>query len=359
MATSSSELTPTGDVLPTTYDDLNCGIVLHDPETGAILDANTHLESLYGYTTAELRDMTAAEFSANSYADAAAEMQTQIKTAANGTSQEFDWRIKRGDGRLIWVNIHLSDTIIDDSRYVLGEINDITDYKHTDRRASLFYRLLRHNLRNKITVITGYADHVSDGAESATIQESGAKIEAAATNLNQIAESMKQIETTLTQQRTNRTTQQAVKAVKGTVADLRETYPAASISVSENVELWIAVTDAFHYALSHAIENAIGHAESPEPTVDITIDTSPNTGRVEIRIDDEGPPIPGAELDALDEQAKTTPTHHGSGCGLFVMKWCIETLGGELRIETAEGCGNSVFFYLPPQTPADTDTNTS
>lgn len=359
MSTSSSEFPPASDVLPTSYDKLNCGIVLHVPETTAIRDANTQLESLYGYTTAELRNMTAAEFSANAYTDPETKMQTRIKTAADGTPQEFDWRVKRADGRLIWVNIHLSDTIIDDTVYVLGEITDITDYKHNDRRASLFYRLLRHNLRNKITVITGYANHVTDKAESTTIQQSGGKIKTAATNLNQIAESMKQIETTLTQQRATRTTKQAAKAVADTVNDFRETYPSASISVSENVELWVAITDAFDYALSHAIENAIIHAESPAPTVEITIDTSPNTGRVEIRIDDEGPRIPDAELDALDAQAKTTSTHHGSGCGLFVIKWCIETLGGELRIEPAEGCGNSVFFYLPPQTPANGDTGTS
>ena len=356
MSTSSSGFPSAGDVLPTTYDELNCGIILHDTETTAIRDANAQLESLYGYTTAELRDMTAAELSANAYADPETEMETRIKTAASGTPQEFDWRIKRADGRLIWVNIHLSDTIIDDTVYVLGEITDITDYKHNDRRASLFYRLLRHNLRNKVTVITGYANHVTDEAESTTIQQSGMKIESAATNLNQIAESMKQIETTLTRKRANRTTRQATKAIADVVGDLRETYPNASISISENVELWVAITDAFDYAISHAVENAIIHTESLEPTVDITIDTSPNTGRVEIRIDDEGPRIPDAELDALDDRAKTTTTHHGSGCGLFVMKWCIETLGGELRIEPDEGCGNSVFFYLPPQTPATEGT---
>ena len=353
MATSSSQPSSTDDVLPAIYNRLNYGIVLHDPETTAIHDANSRLESLYGYTTAELRDMTLDELSANAYFDAQAEMQTRITDAADGTPQEFDWRVKRDDGRLIWVNIHFSKTIINDTAYVLGEITDITDYKHNDRRVSLFHRLLRHNLRNKLTIITGYANHVADEAESTAIQQSGGKIETAATNLNEIAESMKQIEQTLTRQQSSRIIQPAVDAVENTVEDLREMYPTALISISENAELWVAVGDAFDYALSHAVENAIIHAERSNPTVNITIDTSPNTGRVEIRINDEAPRIPPAELDALNDWTTTTSTHHGSGCGLFVMKWCIESLGGELRIEPAEGCGNSVFFYLPPQTPAD------
>ena len=359
MSTGSSQQNPSDDVLPAVYDDLNCGIILHDPETAAIRDANSRLESMYGYSTAELRDMTVPEFSANAYADVETEVQTRVGAAADETPQEFDWRVKRADGRLIWVSVHLSATTIDDTAYVLGEITDITDYKHNDRRVSLFHRLLRHNLRNKITIIRGYADHVTEAAESAAIRESGAKIGTAATSLGRIAESMKQIGETLTRQQADRTTRPAATAVGDTVADLRGTYPSASISVSKDAELWVSVTDAFDYALAHAIENAIVHADSSEPAVDITIDTSPNTGRVEIRIDDEAPRIPDAELDALDDRATTTPTHHGSGCGLFVMKWCIETLGGELRIDPAEGCGNSVFFYLPPQKPADVDAGAS
>ena len=354
MSTGRSGRTPE-DLLPATYDELNTGIVVHDPETGAIRAVNDRLETMYGYPAEELRSMTVPEFSANAYANAGEEAQARIEAAAAGTPQEFDWRVKRGDGRLIWVNVHLTAATIDDGSYVLGEITDITDYKHNDRRVSLFHRLLRHNLRNNITVITGYANQITDVTDAESIATCGSRIETAATDLSRTVESMKQIEETLTREREATTKQPAVAAVAATVADLRKRFPAASISVTEHSELWIAVDDAFEYALTHAIENAIEHAETAAPSVEITIDDSPNTGRAEIRIDDEAPPIPSAELDALDDRAATTPTRHGSGCGLFVMKWSIESLGGELRIEPGSGGGNSVFFYLPPQTPPGRD----
>jgi PAS domain S-box-containing protein len=355
MASGRSQRAPTGDVLPPAYDELNCGIVLHAPTTGAICDINDRLATMMGYSAAAMRSMSVAEFSANTYADGEAEAQARIEAAAAGTPQDFDWRVKRGDGRLIWVNVHLTPTTINDTSYVLGEITDITDYKHNDRRVSLFHRLLRHNLRNEITVITGYANHIPSVTNSETIEQYSNKIETAATGLSRSVESMKQIEETLTRDRSARTKQSALAAVADTVAALRDTHPDATISLSEHSELWVAVDDAFEYALTHAIENAIVHADSPEPAVEITIDESPNTGRVEIHIEDEAPPIPAVELDALDERATTTATRHGSGCGLFVMKWSIESLGGELRIDPAASRGNSVFFYLPPQTPpADT-----
>jgi signal transduction histidine kinase len=93
----------------------------------------------------------------------------------------------------------------------------------------------------------------------------------------------------------------------------------------------------------------IHSASLSEPTVSIRIDESPNTGRVEIKISDTGPPIPQMELTALDEYSETTSTTHGSGVGLFVMKWCVEALGGELRFAEKRPRGNSVYVYLPPK----------
>lgn len=62
------------------------------------------------------------------------------------------------------------------------------------------------------------------------------------------------------------------------------------------------------------------------------------------------------EIEALDEYTETTATSHGSGVGLFVMKWCIESLGGELKIERRDRRGNTVSFYLPPKAPPDDTT---
>ncbi|ERH06611.1 MAG: histidine kinase-, DNA gyrase B-, and HSP90-like ATPase [Halonotius sp. J07HN4] len=168
---------------------------------------------------------------------------------------------------------------------------------------------------------------------------------------------MKQIEEAITGNSTARSRRLVKSAVDDVVADVRRSYPAATIRVTEYTTLWVDVDKTFNHAIRHGLENGIEHADRDTPTVTVEIDESPNTGRVEIRIDDEGPPIPAMELYALDDHHKTTPTCHGSGCGLFVMKWCLESLGGELRIEPASECGNSVYFYLPSKSPPDDDAN--
>ena len=351
----TGQLPATGSIpLPEAFRTLQVGIVIHDPETGSMVAANRQFELLSGYPTAELHGLTVERISANTYSYTQAAAQRRISAAAAGTPQSFEWRLKRADGELRWVSVDLSPITIDGRSLVVAEVTDITEYKHNDRRVRLFYRLLRHNLRNDLNVIIGFASQIESAADTAAAATAARKIDTAATDLCRVAESVKQIESTITRQRASWQRRSAA-AVVGEVVEAFEPAGAADhITVVERTEMWIAVDDAFDHALTHAVENAIVHANRSDPEVRITVDESPNTGRVEIRVEDEGPPIPRMEIEALDEHTETTPTSHGSGVGLFVMKWCIESLGGELKIERRKNDrGNVVFFYLPPKEPAN------
>lgn len=345
--------------LPAAFDTLRVGVGLHDPVTARIVDATDRLEAMYGYTTAELRTMAVREFSANTYGESQREASQRVRAAAGGTPQDFEWRIKRSDGCLRWVDIHLETLSVAGESYVVAEVTDITDYKHNDRRVSLLHRLLRHNLRNEIGIISGFAAELTEPTTTVSVETCAEKINTAAESLRRVSESITQIEHTITSDETNRHRQAARAAVDHVVDSLAARYPDATITVTEATPLWIDIGDAFDHALTHALENAIEHADTATPSVHIEIDASPNTGRVECRIIDDGPPIPSIELTALDDRQKTTPVQHGSGCGLFVMKWCLESLGGELRIEPASDRGNSVYVYLPPQSPPEGDATYS
>ena len=353
MSQGSPPADSLGPQLPSAFDDLRSAVALHDPNTGRIVDANERATELYGYPTAELQELKLNALSANTYGESRYGVVRRIRSAANGAPQTFEWRIKRKTGQLRWVEMTLTAHPQNGQQYVLAEVSDITDHKHNDRRISLLQRVFRHNLRNEISVIAGFADELTDPAATTPAATCADKISTAARTLSRVTESMKQIEATITSDAAARTRRSVGAAVRDVTAEVQAAYPAASINVTETTPLWVDINESFDHALRHAVENAVAHAGCEAPTVTVEIDASPNTGRVEIRIDDEGPPIPPVELDALDDHQETTPTRHGSGCGLFVMKWCLESLGGELRIEPANESGNSVYFYLPPKSPPD------
>jgi PAS domain S-box-containing protein len=345
--------TKEGATLPTAYDTLQVGIALYDPETGAILDANERLEAIVGYTAEELRDRSVSDYTANTYSYSEPEFKQRLRASATDGPQQFTWRIKRADGELIWVQVDLSRQA--DHSYVRAELREITDYYETYHRAELFWRILRHNLRNEATIIEWNADKIAKNARTEVAAEAGEMIASRVDNIGSIAESVKEIERAVTQPDTQRVRRHAARAVRTVADDVSASYPAATVTVDEREEMWAAVDDAFSHALTHALENAIVHSEDAEPSVTVSVGPSPNTGRVEMQISDTNPPIPDDEINALSTPADISKTSHGSGVGLFVMKWCIESLGGEIKFERSGTRGNTVYFYLPPKAPPGED----
>lgn len=337
--------------LPPEYNTLQVGIALYDPNSGTILTANDRLESIFGYTTEELRGISIDNYTANTYSFSETGFKKRLTASARGNPQQFTWRIKRADGELVWAEIHLSDWTISDHSWVLAQIRDITEQYETRHREELFWRVLRHNLRNDASVLLGYADIIRNETQTETVQEASDIIHSRAENLGNMAESLKEIGQAITQTEDSQVRKHAPTAVKEVVKTVSSRYPPAEITINERADMWIAIDDTFTYALTEALENAVRHSEEPAPVVEVDLGPSPNTGRVEIRVSDTNSPIAEEEIKALRDPANTRNVFHGSGVGLFVMKWCIESLGGEVKFERSESKGNTVYFYLPPKTP--------
>jgi len=127
----------------------------------------------------------------------------------------------------------------------------------------------------------------------------------------------------------------------------QQEYPDAEVLLDEPAAVWVQGDSGLDYAIDHAIENAIVHNDSDQPSVKVTVTEDPESGRGEIQIADDGPTIPEVEVDVLDAGEDKTDTYHGSGIGLWVMQWCIDSLGGELVFEENEPSGNVVRMLLP------------
>lgn len=195
----------------TVFDDLEIGITLHDPETAAVVEANSRLEELYGYSTAELREMTVADYSATDQGYTQQRAERRIQAAAAGEPQTFEWQIKRASGERLWVRVRLARTALDGDDYVLAEIRDHSAWKQHQRELEAERGFIQQSLETiedpfymlapdgslqrwnpALSTVTGYtdaelaekhaldlfaeADHepISDGI--ATVRETGSAI---------------------------------------------------------------------------------------------------------------------------------------------------------------------------------------
>ena len=72
------------------------------------------------------------------------------------------------------------------------------------------------------------------------------------------------------------------------------------------------------------------------------------SGGVEVSVTDTGVGIPAALRERLGKQQITTkPIGEGTGLGVMICKSIVERAGGRWQIESQEGQGTKVTFWLP------------
>ena len=333
--------------LPAAFNDLDIGIVLRDPETGAALDVNEQVEQLYGYSRAALLEMEIGDFTAPSTTFSQAEAIRRIRAAADGESQVFEWQVERATGELVWIRVRLNRTTIDGTTCVIAEIREITEYKARERRLRLLNRVVRHNLRNETNVLLGYADRLKQAVEAKTLEEEVETILEIATEIGALSDSIRQLEQIATPDATQRSLTNIGELVHEVVAEAQSEYTAAEITFDTHDDVWVNADTGLRYAIRHAIENAVEHNDRDVPTVEVAVSIDSPTGQAAIAVSDDGPAIPDIEIDVLKEDVAASSTYHGSGVGLWVMQWCVDSLGGELVFEENSPRGNVVRFLLP------------
>lgn len=200
-------------------------------------------------------------------------------------------------------------------------------------------RVLRHNLRNEVTVIRGFAASIADRSTGETESNAERIVERTET-LVKTSETARCIENVIDAK--EMVPISVPDLVERVVEDARNTNPEVCYEYSIP-EVSALVNPEFGTALEELVENAATHNDASEPQVDITARALEN--RIELTVTDNGPGIPPHELDVI-EQGKETSLVHGSGAGLWLIQTAVEHSNGTVTFETDE-TGTTVRIRLP------------
>jgi PAS domain S-box-containing protein len=224
---------------------------------------------------------------------------------------------------------------------------DLTDINRYERQSRVLNRVLRHNLRNQINVIVGNANRLLDGLDD-TSGESGAvdAINDAVSDLERLSREAVKIQSILDDGHTDESTVDCVPLIRGLVEEYERTNPDVRFAVDLPDSLETRTSERLRFALDSLVDNAIRHNPADEPRVRIGAAASATDGWVDIYVDDDGPEIPETERRVLVDDAEITPLEHGSGLGLWLVKWTVEGFGGELAFEANDMGGNRVRLRL-------------
>jgi signal transduction histidine kinase len=228
---------------------------------------------------------------------------------------------------------------------VLGRayrFRDVTDRKTREQRLQVLNRVIRHNLRNDLDAIRGFAEPIRDGElPSGDASKYFDRIEALATDLIDLADAVDRSQRVLTGERLERT-QCDLVTIARSVTD-RATDADVTLDSPEEVVIR-SDPDAIELVLTELLNNAITHTDRTPPSVTVRIHSTADGGRIQVA--DDGPGIPPEERNALLE-GEETPSRHSSGIGLWLVSWTVTRLGGELAFDERDPRGSVVIVDLP------------
>lgn len=230
-------------------------------------------------------------------------------------------------------------------------LTDVTELKKRENELDLLkqvlFRVFRHNIRNDLNVIAGYAELIRDASEGETAEWAAGLKNKADRVVNQ-AEKVRYIEEVFSY---DQTVPWSVRTeLEAVLGDYRGNPNVRITADVEDVD--VEVHPRFDLAVRELVDNAITHHVGDEPAA-IDVRSERTDGRLTLVFEDDGPGLPADEVEVLRAEEETD-LEHGSGTGLWLIHWIITRSGGDLSVEVLDG-GTRVWVHLPVTEPDGDD----
>jgi PAS domain S-box-containing protein len=334
------------------------GILLWDPETLAILEANAKAGELLGQRPRDLlRTGVDALFTA---ADRERALRVLHRTSEVGAVQLPEVELGHAEGRAFPAEVSASLVRFDEEAVVLGLVRDLTEAKEFERRAVLLNEQIQRTEKE-----------VSIGQLAAGVaHEINNPMGYVASNINRLIEYSKRLVEIVSEATYSSAMSPLMRELHELVGELEAITEESREGVSRVIDIVQALREFSHGGagdrstqwadLNDVVRNCLRlmqnrvklHAVEPPGRVRVV---SYDSGeRIHIAVDDDGPGIPEAQLSLIFDPFFTTkPVGHGTGLGLAVSHEIVRRHQGDLWVDSQEGRGTRFLLELPRDAPPD------
>lgn len=204
--------------------------------------------------------------------------------------------------------------------------------------------LLRHEVLNNANVIEGYAGLIDERTSEEAVADHAATIDRQARAMTDVIVDVRVL---LEATREGATVQPVAlrPVIASELSDLEETYPAVEIALDAPEEAIVAADPIVARVFANLFSNAVEHADSERPRVEVSVE--PREETVAVRVADDGPGVPESLRDTLFDRGEGD-----HGLGLYLVSVLVERYGGSVEL-TETGPDGSVFTVELPRADAD------
>lgn len=301
-------------------------------ESGGFIQVNEAMNRLLGFDEETLLDMgfhdVMAEERAGELSVESEEQKVLVEHEARTSSGE-EFPVELHMARLRGQN--------DVSRGIVGMARDIRERRERMQRLDVLNRFFRHNVRNELTVVNGSADILVENL-SGDDRRYAERIQERAKVLEDMSEKARTVGNLLDDRPETYSidvSSEAMDVVEGFADD-------GDVSAEIEPDLQVEAADGLGFALENLVENAVLHA-GDSPKVEVVVRRSGD--EVVVEVHDDGPGMPEHEVQAILE-GNEDALQHGSGIGLWAVKWIVDRSGGELEFDDSRLRGSCVSITL-------------
>jgi PAS domain S-box-containing protein len=325
----------------------HAGHAMYITETdGMITYANPAFEEITGYTREVAVGQTPQILSSGEHDEEF--YQRLWNTVLSGEKWQSEMVNRRCDGRRLYIDQTIAPIVGDEGEVenFIAVSRDITENRRQQQQLQVLYRVLRHNLRNKLNIIRGYTNVLNNSTVNSDSHTAVEEITEAVNDLLRISQQAQRIESSFVDDDSSQEFWSLSEVVEEAInaANLEEepemtlSFPETEYQVDSELEL----------AIRELLKNAVKHNDSSNPEVAITIERTPTDGGswVAMNVADNGPGIPENERQVLRE-GEESPLLHGEGLGLWSVNWIVSELGGEIDIQDNRPRGSIVTLHVP------------
>jgi len=323
-------------------------------EEGTLSRWNDRLAADSGYEPSSLSGTALTSLFDEATRDAVSEALSRVYRDGQSASCEARLLTRSGER----VPYRLSIGPVTDGDRVVGAVGvgeDVTEASLREERLAVLTRVLRHNFRNDLNVVTGFTGRAIEAIDDPDLTAELRRVVDTAERLLRLGETSRKVERLLSQ----RPSPRPVALVPAVDAALESIDPTvrdrAAVEVDVPEGLVVSAVSFLPEAITELADNAIRHNDADEPRVRISAAELPSESWVSLVVADDGPGIPPAERAVLT--GEETPLEHASGLGLWYVNWIVTAGGGSLDIAESKAGGSRIELSLraAEEPPSDED----
>ncbi|MFP8951729.1 ATP-binding protein [Natrialbaceae archaeon A-arb3/5] len=259
----------------------------------------------------------------------------------------YEGRIVRPDGSIRWVLTHQIVLRNQDGEIteVVGICTDITDQKHREQELEILNRVVRHDVRNDMSIVLGWGEmlkeHVDNEGEAylRNILDSG-------NHIIEVTDIAREYVETLSSNDELTLEPISLCSVLETELSLRkESFPEATFVLDNTTpDVEVVANGMLSSVFRNLLNNAVQHNDKDRPVVELSCAVRTDTAVV--RIADNGPGIPDEQKDVIFGKGEKSLGSPGSGIGLYLVQTLVSQYDGKVWAEDNEPTGTVFVVEL-------------